>query len=286
MKKVQLLPGIEASVLGFGCAPIMGSVGKEDALRAMSAAVEKGVNYFDIAPSYGFGEAEPLLGSFMQSRRRDDFVITTKFGIRATTLAMVARPLKGIVRALRGKKPSAPAAEPTGPRAPVAGTGRLHEHVTITADGMVASVHRSLTRLRTDHLDGLLLHEPNERITDIDSVLKAAAKLKQDGKIRAFGMAITLEQFATHQAYLPQMDFLQFNVPDTMKDLESITASRGTMPNVTFGAMRAMGGIRAERPGLTANEWLTELHGRFPNTVMLVSMFSPSHLESNCKLFS
>ena len=45
MKKIALLEGIHSSVLGFGCAPILGSVGAKESLRAISCALEYGVNH-------------------------------------------------------------------------------------------------------------------------------------------------------------------------------------------------------------------------------------------------
>ena len=68
------------SVLGFGCAPLMGRVGRKDSLKALAAAEDAGINFFDTARSYGYGESEGLLGGFLKGRRQSA-VICTKFGI-------------------------------------------------------------------------------------------------------------------------------------------------------------------------------------------------------------
>src|SRR5271154_5705663 len=70
----------QISVLGFGCAPLMGRVGRRDSLAALAAAEDAGVNFFDTARSYGYGESEGLLGGFLKGRRQS-MVICTKFGI-------------------------------------------------------------------------------------------------------------------------------------------------------------------------------------------------------------
>ena len=68
---------IRASVLGFGCGSVMGRVGREESLRAMNVAWDAGITLFDTARSYGFGEAEAVLGEFL-SGKREQAVIATK----------------------------------------------------------------------------------------------------------------------------------------------------------------------------------------------------------------
>ena len=67
---------------------------------ALGCALDEGINHFDIARSYGYGEAEAFLGKFFKGRR-DEVVIASKFGIRATWKAGLLRPLKPAVRTLR-----------------------------------------------------------------------------------------------------------------------------------------------------------------------------------------
>ena len=115
MKKIELVKGIESSVLGFGCAPILGSVSKDKADRAIDVAIEQGINHFDIAPSYGYGEAEKFVGRKLSSQR-DKYIIATKFGIEATRYAKILRPLKPLIREtvklLKSKKNNITEAKP------------------------------------------------------------------------------------------------------------------------------------------------------------------------------
>lgn len=72
--------GLEVSVLGFGTAPlgdVFGTVDEAAAVRAVRAAIDAGVDYFDTAPLYGFGLAEQRLGRALEGRR-DDVVLATK----------------------------------------------------------------------------------------------------------------------------------------------------------------------------------------------------------------
>lgn len=66
-------PGIELSIIGFGGIVVMGS-DQEHGNRLVAEAVEKGVNYFDVAPSYGNGEAEVKLGPALKPYRKDAFL--------------------------------------------------------------------------------------------------------------------------------------------------------------------------------------------------------------------
>ena len=101
MKYVELFPGISSSALGFGCAPIMGAVGSTVAKKAIQIALERGINHFDLARSYGFGEAERVVGKLLSSNRKE-LVIASKFGIMPNWKATFIRPVKPLLRTLKG----------------------------------------------------------------------------------------------------------------------------------------------------------------------------------------
>lgn len=64
---------MELSVLGFGGMVVVGQDVKS-AGRLVSEAVDRGVNYFDVAPSYGDGEAEVKLGDALVPYRKNVFL--------------------------------------------------------------------------------------------------------------------------------------------------------------------------------------------------------------------
>lgn len=64
---------IKLSVIGFGGIIVMGMEQKE-ADRTVSDAVERGINYFDVAPTYGDGEAEQKLGIALEPHRKNVFL--------------------------------------------------------------------------------------------------------------------------------------------------------------------------------------------------------------------
>src|SRR4051794_24875821 len=175
--------GVRGSVLGFGCGSVMGRVGRAQSLTAMGAAWDAGVNLFDVARSYGFGEAEGLLGEFLQGRRAEA-VIVTKFGIVPTssrTTALKTR-LKPLVRSGLHYVPQA---------------RRLVQRATagdstsgqFSATVLRSSLEQSLRELRTDYVDVLLMHGAPPTVVQQEDVLAELDKVVAEGKVRLAGIS-------------------------------------------------------------------------------------------------
>ncbi len=65
--------GQDVSIIGYGGIVAMGREQRE-VTREVIRAIERGVNYFDVAPSYGDGEAEERLGPALLGRRDGVFL--------------------------------------------------------------------------------------------------------------------------------------------------------------------------------------------------------------------
>jgi predicted aldo/keto reductase-like oxidoreductase len=65
--------GIDLSIIGFGGIVVMG-MEQQEANRIVAEVVERGINYFDVAPSYGEGEAERKLGPALKPHRDKVFL--------------------------------------------------------------------------------------------------------------------------------------------------------------------------------------------------------------------
>jgi predicted aldo/keto reductase-like oxidoreductase len=65
--------GIELSIVAFGGIVVVG-LPQEEASRRVAAAFDRGVNYFDCAPSYFDGEAELKLSEALRPFRKDVFL--------------------------------------------------------------------------------------------------------------------------------------------------------------------------------------------------------------------
>jgi L-galactose dehydrogenase len=74
--------GMSVSVIGFGASSlgnVFGEVGVAAGERAVSAAVDAGINLFDVSPFYGLTLAEERLGAALQGRR-ERVILATKCG--------------------------------------------------------------------------------------------------------------------------------------------------------------------------------------------------------------
>jgi len=65
--------GVRLSIIGMGGIVVMGG-SQKDADDRVAEAVDAGINYFDVAPSYGDGEAEAKLGPALQPYRKRSFL--------------------------------------------------------------------------------------------------------------------------------------------------------------------------------------------------------------------
>jgi aryl-alcohol dehydrogenase-like predicted oxidoreductase len=147
----------------------------------MNAAWEAGVTLFDTARSYGYGEAEALLGEFLAGKREQATIIT-KFGIVAREQPVWRRVAKPVVRAaltavpaLRARLRRGLANEMSAPAFSVA--------------GLNASLEESLRALRTDYVDVLLAHEAPASLMQQDDLMEALARLVQAGKVLRVGVS-------------------------------------------------------------------------------------------------
>ncbi len=96
MKKRTLgITGAELSVIGFGGIVVM-DVSPEEADRHVAEAIERGINYFDVAPSYG--NAEERLGPALKPYR-DGVFLACKTGKRDGVGAR--EELEGSLRQMR-----------------------------------------------------------------------------------------------------------------------------------------------------------------------------------------
>jgi aryl-alcohol dehydrogenase-like predicted oxidoreductase len=115
--------GLTVSEMGIGCFAFGGFVDAKGAAAVVHHAMDRGINYFDTADSYGIGVSEEKLGAALVGRR-DRAIIATKFSNRMDH----------------------------GPND--IGTSRLH---------IVRACEASLRRLKTDYIDLYQVHWPDRR---------------------------------------------------------------------------------------------------------------------------
>jgi aryl-alcohol dehydrogenase-like predicted oxidoreductase len=146
--------GLEVSRIAFGTWQVSGEWGSydaEQAQRAVRHARELGVNLFDTAQAYGFGQSEELLASALRhdlDHDRDSIVIATKGGIN-----------------------------PGGERARDS-----------RRDYLRSGVEASLKAMKIDHIDLYQVHWPDPD-TPFEDTAGYLQELVDEGKIRHVGVS-------------------------------------------------------------------------------------------------
>jgi len=159
--------------IGYGAANLGNlyrEVSDEAAARALDAAWDSGIRYYDTAPHYGLGLSERRLGAALRGRPRDEFVVSTKAG-----------------RLLRPNPEGAGTLDTANDFAVPADQKRVWD---FSADGIRRSLEESLARLGLDRVDILYLHDPERHDLDgaIDTALPALADLRDEGLVSAIGV--------------------------------------------------------------------------------------------------
>lgn len=75
--------GLTVPILGFGAATLGGAYGpvdEADAPRAVRAAIDLGIDFFDTSPFYGKTRSESILGKCLAGIPRDRYLLATKVG--------------------------------------------------------------------------------------------------------------------------------------------------------------------------------------------------------------
>lgn len=278
MKKILLAPGIKVSIIGFGCAPIMGSVDAKTAKYALEMALEHGVNYLDVARSYGYGEAEGFLGKIIKDKKNEVYV-ATKFGIVPNWKAGMLNRFKPVIRYMKGLGNKAEGPEKITLTQPSEIANRFLDRVVpLRAEDMRNSLEKSLRELNREYVDFLFIHEPHHRLDYVEELVATAEILKKEGKLRKFGLAAMHSQEQLHEKYIGKFDLLQYNNPMIRNDYKYFVEKKGKVASIIFSPFR--GNLTSMSPA----EKLGRLFTDFPNSVVLCSMFDPTHIKQNIKL--
>ena len=205
--------------LGFGCGNLMGATNRRDSLKLLESAYDAGIRHFDVAPMYGYGEAESCLGEFLQ-RHPGQVTITTKYGVAPPKKSAIIKAGRSIAGPILKQLP---ALKHRLAQAANAAT-RNNERPAFTAAQAKASLDRSLAALRTDHIDLWLLHEVEARDLKDDSLLQLLEDLVQQGTIGTFGIGSSADKIPTLLAERPaycrtlqyQWSILDPTIPDAL----------------------------------------------------------------------
>lgn len=184
LKKTQLgSSDLYVSQLGLGCM----SLGTEEktAFPILEAAIEQGINYFDTADLYDFGENEKLLGTFFK-QNREEIIIASKVGNKWNDQK----------------------------------DGWSWD---ASKSYIKEAVKQSLKRLNTDYIDLYQLHGGTLE-DNIKETIEAFEELKEEGIIRYYGISSirpnVIREYVQHSSIVSVM--MQYSILDRRPEEEAL----------------------------------------------------------------
>ena len=187
MKRMLGRSGIEVSALGLGCWAIggpfwagetplgWGEVDDNESIRAIHAALDLGINFFDTANVYGAGHSERILGRALAGRR-SQVVIATKFN------AVFDEKTRQVIGA------------------------------DASPEGIRRACEDSLRRLNTDYIDLYQFHDNTYPADQAELVRETLEELVKEGKIRFYGWSTDFPDRAEVFARGPHCTAIQFQL--------------------------------------------------------------------------
>ncbi len=172
---------IDISRIGLGTWAIGGGPAwgrdndERDSINTIQKCPELGINLIDTAPGYNFGNSELVIGKALSEVDRAKFILITKCGIVWKREGSLFNKV---------------------------GDRQLYKN--LSRESILEEVEESLERLQTDYIDVYMTHwqavEPY--YTPISEVMATLGELKEQGKIRAIGVAnATVEQVKEYLKY-------------------------------------------------------------------------------------
>ncbi|MBI2299104.1 MAG: aldo/keto reductase [Armatimonadetes bacterium] len=149
--------GLPVTRLGYGAMEIRGPriwggrpVTEQQAETILHAVLDAGINFIDTSNDYG--RSEEFIGRFL-ARRRRDYYLCTKCGCSVT------------------RRDDSTDDTP---------------HIW-TRDNLFRGLHESLERMRTDHVDVMLLHNPGIAQIEEGGLVQCLQDMREQGKVRWIG---------------------------------------------------------------------------------------------------
>ena len=172
--------GLEVTKLGYGAMEVRGTriwggrpVEDSEAESILNAVVDSGITFIDTANDYG--RSEEFIGRFL-AHRREEFVLATKCGCTVV---------------------------------------HKDEHTddtphVWTRENLFRGLHESLSRMKTDYVDVMQLHNPSVQQCEEGDLVSALQDMKVQGKVRWIGISSTTPHLDT---YISWGVFDTFQIP-------------------------------------------------------------------------
>jgi aryl-alcohol dehydrogenase-like predicted oxidoreductase len=250
----------------------LGAGGARDAERALDAALELGIRFFDTADSYAQGDSERLLGRVLK-RAGDRALVATKAGYVLPAprwaLRFAKPPLRLLARASRRIGGSLREWRDRG----------LAQRFDPAHLG--AALRGSLRRLQRERIDLFLLHDPPADLASADALWRWVEAEQRAGHLRGFGVSCAGTAADIAWLHAPAVEVVQvgWRLPAGAAGDPFLAAARrrgvGIIAREFLGERRDDDAIRAGLRGVLAHPEVS---------VALVGMSRPDHVRANARL--
>jgi myo-inositol catabolism protein IolS len=238
---------LKVSAIGFGCWEIGGTYGHIDESefqRAVAQAIDRGITCFDTAEAYGMGMSEEALSRALGGRRKD-VVIATKFGV---------------------------------------GYEEMPNRRDSSRTRVLASIDKSLQRLRTDHVDIYLVHWPDPN-TPLDETISALDNVVRQGKARYIGLSNFRLAQIEQVMRLRRVDVVQYawNMFDRRMQAEIFPYCAAQQVGVmAYGSLAygMLSGTFHSRMSFDESDWRSK-GGMLGSLNLFRTLFGPGHFSRN-----
>jgi len=239
--------GLKVSAVGFGCWEIGGTYGRIDESqfqRAVAQAIDSGIICFDTAEAYGMGVSEEALARALGGRR-NNVVIATKFGV---------------------------------------GYEEMPNRRDSSRERVLASIDKSLQRLRTDHVDVYLVHWPDPN-TPLDETMRALDDVVRQGKVSFIGVSNFRLAQIEECARLRRIDVVQYawNMFDRRMQAEIFPyCAAQQIAVMAYGSLAygMLSGTFHAGMSFDENDWRSR-GGNLGSLNLFRTLFGPEHFPRN-----
>ena len=179
---------LKVSEIGLGCQSLGGGLYYKDdqeSIRTLHQAFDYNINFYDVSDHHSQGASERLIGRAFKDRR-DRVIITSKAGLLFSPLGSLALRMRSLLR------PVSRFLRPMKSYLHFVRASQLR--YDYSAQYVTQAIERSLKRLETDYLDLFQLYKPSSSIIEKGDFCETLERLKDQGKIRYYGVAcLTVE---------------------------------------------------------------------------------------------
>lgn len=261
-----MISSLFTSPIGLGTSHIASlgkSITSKDLLYLFESALENNVTLIDTSNTYGSGDAERLISKGISGNRKD-FVLMTKAGFPFVALPGFLSPINQVGKKILQK---------------------CNVKKNYSKQYLINSLIGSLKRLRTDHVDAFLLHEPvYQELIQHDDCWEALYEIKKSGMASNIGMSTNdMDAFSLGVESI-ELDVVQTSMPYFKKKDDSSVFNLCKEKRIPVVANQVLKPVGYLKNNLDFLNILEKHHQTLDDIVHILIAYSKYFMNSDCVL--